>query len=105
MAAKWSETGGRRSFHFVRPWQRSPGAGGSGCFLIRGMFASALGSNDLGKDRLGPEGASWAFWGGIAAMVVAGVGFWIVGRIAKVPMWIQGPEFGSARAYVRGRGD
>ena len=77
------------------------GGGVLGFLLTMGMLASALGSNDLGKELLGAEGASWAFWGGISAMIIGGVGFWVVGWIAKVPMWIQGPEFGSPRAYVR----
>jgi hypothetical protein len=81
------------------------GAGVIGFCLVMGIFASALGANEMGKDLLGPEGAAWALWGGIAAVVTAGAGFWIVGWIAKVPMWIQGPELGAPRMYLRGRGD
>lgn len=77
------------------------GAGVLGFLLTMGMLAFAAGGTDGSKDLLGPEWAPWAFWGGIAAMVIGGAGFWIVGWIAKVPMWIQGPEFGSPRAYVR----
>lgn len=44
--------------------------------------------------------------GGEAIMRGAGaLGFWIVGWIAEMPIWIQGPELGSPRAYVRGPGD
>lgn len=81
------------------------GAGVLGFLLVMGLFACAVGGSDGSKELLGPVWAPWAFWGGIAAMVIGGAGFWIVGWIAKVPMWIQGPELGSPRAYVRGPGD
>ncbi len=78
------------------------GAGVIGFFLIVGMFAAAAGGSGLGQELLGPVWTPWAFWGGIALMVLAGGSFWIVGWIARVPMWIQAPFFGSPRVVVRG---
>lgn len=38
-------------------------------------------------------------------MVLAVVGFWVIGWIAGVPMWLQAPIPGPARVYVRGSRD
>jgi hypothetical protein len=78
------------------------GGGALGFFLIAGLFATVAGSNELGQEMLGPVWTPWALWGGAALMVLAGAGFWIIGWIAKVPMWIQAPFVGSPRVYVRG---
>jgi hypothetical protein len=37
-------------------------------------------------------------------MVLAGAGFWIIGWIARVPMWLQAPVLGAPRLFVRGSG-
>lgn len=42
---------------------------------------------------------------GMSLMVGSVIAFWAVGWIAKVPMWVQAPVFGSPRVYVRGQGD
>lgn len=78
------------------------GAGFIGLFLIVGMFSTAAGSTELGQEMLGRVWTPWAFWGGIALMVLAVAGFWIVGWIARVPMWLQAPFVGSPRVIVRG---
>ncbi|MCB5282520.1 hypothetical protein QK292_15090 [Arthrobacter sp. AL08] len=78
------------------------GAGFVGFFLIAGMLAAAVGTTEAGQELLGPVWGPWAVWGGGALMVLAVGGFWIVGWIARVPMWIQAPVAGSPRVYVRG---
>lgn len=78
------------------------GAGIIGFFLIVGMLAAVAGSTELGQEMLGRAWTPWAFWGGSALMVLAVAGFWIVGWIARVPMWIQAPFLGSPRLVVRG---
>lgn len=77
------------------------GAGAIGFFLMVGMFATVAGSTELGRKLLGPDWTPWAVPGGTALMIIAVVSFWIVGWIAKVPMWIQDPILGSPRLYVR----
>jgi hypothetical protein len=79
-----------------------PGAGFIGFFLIVGMFATVAGSTELGQELLGPVWTPWAYLGGIALMVLAGGSLWIVGWIARVPMWLQAPFQGSPRVIVRG---
>lgn len=79
-----------------------PGGGIIGFLLIAGMFAAAAGMTEAGQEMLGPVWGPWAFWGGTTLMVLAVGGFWIIGWIAKVPMWLQAPVLGSPRAYVRG---
>ena len=81
------------------------GAGFIGFFLIVGLLAAATGGSELGQDMLGPIWTPWAFWGGIALMVLATGSFWIVGWIARVPMWLQAPFLGSPRVVVRGSSD
>ncbi|HSO90778.1 MAG TPA: hypothetical protein VLR70_06490 [Arthrobacter sp.] len=81
------------------------GAGFIGFFLIVGLLAATAGSTELGLELLGPVWAPWALWGGIALMALAVAGFWIVGWIARVPMWLQAPFLGSPRVIVRGSSD
>ena len=78
------------------------GGGFIGFFLIVGLFATTAGSTEPGLELLGRAWAPWALWGGVALMVLAGAGFWIVGWIARVPMWLQAPFLGSPRVIVRG---
>lgn len=81
------------------------GGGFIGFFLIVGMFAATAGSTELGLEVLGRAWAPWTLWGGVAMMVLAAAGFWIVGWIARVPMWLQAPFRGSPRVIVRGSSD
>jgi hypothetical protein len=78
------------------------GGGLIGFFLIVGLFAFVAGGTDQGLELLGPVWAPWAFGGGLALMVLAGAGFWIIGWIARVPMWLQAPVLGAPRLFVRG---
>lgn len=78
------------------------GAGIIGFFLIAGLFAAVAGSTELGLDLLGSAWTPWAFWCGVALMALSVIAFWIVGWIARVPMWLQGPFIGSPRVVVRG---
>jgi hypothetical protein len=48
---------------------------------------------------LSPFGVPITVAGGIL-LALGGVGFWVIGFKAKVPMWIQAPTFGSPRLYV-----
>jgi hypothetical protein len=79
------------------------GGGVVGFFFIAGLFTIIAGENELGQEMIGPVWAPWALWGGGALMVLGGAGFWIIGWIAKVPMWIQAPFLGSPRVDMRGR--
>lgn len=81
------------------------GGGFIGFFLIAGMLTAAAGGTELGLELLGRTWAPWALWGGVAMMVLAGAGFWIIGWIARVPMWLQAPFPGSPRVIVRGSSD
>ncbi|WP_431279976.1 hypothetical protein [Leifsonia poae] len=81
------------------------GGGIIGFLLIVGLFATVAGSTEMGQDALGPVWSSWAFWGGITMMALAVLGFFVIGWIAKVPMWLQAPVIGSPRVYVRGSSD
>lgn len=81
------------------------GAGIIGFFLIVGMTSAIAGSTELGYELLGPVRTPWAFWGGVALMALSVLAFWIVGWIARVPMWIQAPFIGSPRVVVRGSSD
>lgn len=81
------------------------GGGVIGFFLIVGMLAAVAGGTELGQEMLGRAWTPWAFWGGIALMALSTAGFWIVGWIARVPMWLQGPVLGSPRVVVRGSSD
>jgi hypothetical protein len=81
------------------------GGGFIGLFLILGMLAAVAGGTELGQEMLGRTWTPWALWGGIALMALATASFWIVGWIARVPMWLQGPFLGSPRVIVRGSSD
>lgn len=81
------------------------GGGFIGVFLIVGMLAAVAGGTELGQEMLGRTWTPWALWGGIALMALATASFWIVGWIARVPMWLQGPFLGSPRVIVRGSSD
>ena len=81
------------------------GGGFIGFFLIAGMLAATAGGTELGLELLGRAWAPWALWSGVAMMVLAGAGFWIIGWIARVPMWLQAPFPGSPRVIVRGSSD
>lgn len=78
------------------------GGGLIGLFLIVGMLAAVAGGTELGQEMLGRTWTPWALWGGSTLMVLATASFWIVGWIARVPMWLQGPFLGSPRVIVRG---
>ena len=78
------------------------GGGFIGFFLIVGLLAAVAGGTELGQEMLGRAWTPWAFWGGTVLMVLATAGFWIVGWIARVPMWLQAPILGSPRMVVRG---
>ncbi|MDI3213409.1 hypothetical protein [Arthrobacter sp. AL12] len=78
------------------------GGGFIGFFLILGMLAAVAGGTELGQEMLGRTWTPWAFWGGTALMALAVGSFWIVGWIARVPMWLQAPVLGSPRVVVRG---
>lgn len=81
------------------------GGGVVGFFLIVGMFSLVAGTTDLGKELIAPEWLPLAVWGGGGLMVLSVAGFWVIGWIAKVPMWLQAPMIGSPRVYVRGSSD
>ncbi|MET1153837.1 hypothetical protein [Arthrobacter sp.] len=81
------------------------GGGFIGFFLIAGLLAAVAGGTELGQEMLGRDWTPWAFWGGIALMGLATGSFWIVGWIARVPMWLQAPVLGSPRVVVRGSSD
>lgn len=80
------------------------GGGWIGGALITGLLACAVGWVLWGMR--GTHVLSMTLlWGGITLMVLSTIGFWIIGWIAKVPMWVQAPIVGSPRVYVRGQGD
>ena len=81
------------------------GGGFIGFFLILGMMAAVAGGTELGQEMLGRAWTPWAVWGGVAMMAFATGGFWIIGWIARVPMWLQAPGLGSPRVVVRGSSD
>ena len=81
------------------------GGGVVGFFLILGLLAAVAGGTELGQEMLGRAWTPWAYWGGIALMALATGGFWIMGWIARVPMWLQAPVLGSPRVVVRGSSD
>ena len=82
----------------------APGAGLLGFGLIAGLALFALMQAEYFRDLVGPW-APGALWGGLALMIMSGIGFWLVGRAAKVPMWLQAPVPGSPRVYVQGESE
>jgi hypothetical protein len=77
------------------------GGGIIGFFLIVGLGCAVAGGAGGVAEELGPVWRPILLWGGIGLMVVACAGFWIIGYLAKVPMWIQAPVLGSPRLWVR----
>jgi hypothetical protein len=80
------------------------GAGVVGFLLVVGIASTAAASVADIAEGLGPAWQPALFWGGIALMALAVIGFWIIGFVAKVPMWLQLPILGSPRLVVQ-RGD
>ncbi|MDN4615328.1 hypothetical protein P5G50_12810 [Leifsonia sp. F6_8S_P_1B] len=81
-----------------------PGAGFIGFGLILGVLLLAT---TLAEATRGFYG-SWApaaFWAGVVLIVGCGIGFWLVGFAAKVPMWLQLPFLGSPRVYTQGESE
>jgi hypothetical protein len=61
-----------------------------GLLLAGGVIATSTGAvRDVG----------WLRWGGLVAMLVGGIGFFVLGFIRRVPMWIGG-VFGTPRTGV-----
>ena len=81
------------------------GGGVIGFLLGIGVVSSAIAATDLGRDFLGPVWAPVALFGGIGCVVLGVIGFWVIGWIARVPMWLQAPSPGAPRRYVRGRAE
>jgi hypothetical protein len=82
--------------------RRGGGLVGFGLILGVGLF-TALPTLDM-FEFLG----AWRIpliWIGAGLIVVSGVGFWLLGRAAGVPMWLQAPVVGSPRVYVQGRSE
>jgi hypothetical protein len=77
------------------------GGGVIGFFLIVGLGSTAATSAGDVAEALGPVWQPVLFWGGIGLMALSGAGFWIIGHLAGVPMWIQAPMLGSPRLMVR----
>ncbi|TFV95384.1 hypothetical protein [Orlajensenia leifsoniae] len=73
------------------------GGGIIGFLLIVGLVMTAAGSTEIGRDFVGDEWMPGLFSGGIILSVLAVAGFWVIGWIMKVPMWI----LGSRRTYQR----
>jgi hypothetical protein len=81
-----------------------PGAGFIGFGLILGLLLVATTIAEATRAFYG----SWAvaaFWIGIVLLVGCGIGFWLVGFAAKVPMWLQLPFIGSPRVYTQGESE
>jgi hypothetical protein len=66
--------------------------------FVGGLFAFGLIAVAFGTTF----GLRLLFWLAIAALVFSVVLFFVIGHLAKVPMWIQLPFFGSPRTYVSG---
>lgn len=63
----------------------------AGLLLGLGVFGWVMGSV-ISDGRL--------LWGGIAAVVVGGILYFVFGFIRDVPMWLQAPTVGSPRVYL-----
>lgn len=75
------------------------GSGFLGLGLVVGIAGVAFGSVDGTRALLG----AWAplvFWGGMVLIAGCAAGFWLVGRRAGVPQWLQLPVLGSPRLPV-----
>jgi hypothetical protein len=77
------------------------GGGLVGALLMVGITATAVSRVGDVVDVIGAGWSDVLFWGGIVVMALAVAAFWIVGWVAKVPMWLQLPMLGSPRIVVR----
>ncbi|WP_348789041.1 hypothetical protein [Leifsonia sp. NPDC080035] len=78
------------------------GAGFLGLGLVVGVAGIAFGSIEGARDLLGAW-APLALWGGLLLLVGCAAGFWLAGRRAGVPQWLQLPILGSPRLPVSPR--
>ncbi len=79
------------------------GTGIIGFFFTAGFASLVFGS--LNSSTIGVAVDPWRpllFWGGIGLLVLAGLSYFVIGWIAKVPIWLQLPIFKSPRLYIRG---
>jgi hypothetical protein len=80
------------------------GGGFLGFGLVLGVALVALVPTVEALDVLGAYRVP-LYWAGWVLIVGCTVGFFVIGFIAKVPMWLRAPFLDSPRIYLQGRSD